>query len=449
MELQNTTAKTNSFINEKFNHKLKEKISDKFDLSIIGKIDLADAEKIAQEEIIFLTETELIEGLENFELVPLKDLKTKKYRDQIFTNVNQQLVEEQKSIQDIQTDVTLISELEDYKSEQYFSDDIEDLIIEPAEAEPIQELPDENLHFDLDDIEQVEIDLKPIIEEEQLKDKYLTPIITDISDVNEPDDNIIISDINDVDQGTQSHETEVQIDDSQSVIGEFSIDNEFYTRDILDLKEKTFTELSKINLSSIRLLNKDQFIHSDLETDFIYDKIISDDFDKFIFEIDDYLKIKKEIYRSHIEHKLDGIDSEIGFIEQKLYQNNVSDLHRDDYFDTNINNELIIEEKTRDLEQSINSYNILETEIENSDKSDIELEKNEEYENITDKIIILEDKEMLEVFVNQYPDKHQNLIKLLSYLDGLFEKLPEEVIHKFVKSEYFGLYSALLQEIGD
>ena len=72
----------------------------------------------------------------------------------------------------------------------------------------------------------------------------------------------------------------------------------------------------------------------------------------------------------------------------------------------------------------------------------------EEIPDITSKIIILEDKEKLIELASEFPDKHENLIKLLSYLDGLFEKLPEEVIRKFADSEYFELYSKVLKEMG-
>ena len=66
---------------------------------------------------------------------------------------------------------------------------------------------------------------------------------------------------------------------------------------------------------------------------------------------------------------------------------------------------------------------------------------------ITDDIIILEDKEEMLELTAKFPGKGDRLVKLLSYLDGLFEKLPEGVIRKFAESEYFELYSKILRDI--
>ena len=67
---------TEKIINNTLSDKLKEKVGhripDDFDLSVIGKIDLREAEKIANEEIVFLSEEDLIDGLEDFELIPVK-----------------------------------------------------------------------------------------------------------------------------------------------------------------------------------------------------------------------------------------------------------------------------------------------------------------------------------------------------------------------------------------
>ena len=73
-------------IHEDLKEKNGTKFPGKFDLSIIGKIDLLEAEKIAKEEVIFLTEADLIEGLEDFELVPIKN-----YRDDSKTDMTGKL----------------------------------------------------------------------------------------------------------------------------------------------------------------------------------------------------------------------------------------------------------------------------------------------------------------------------------------------------------------------
>ncbi len=65
-----------------------------------------------------------------------------------------------------------------------------------------------------------------------------------------------------------------------------------------------------------------------------------------------------------------------------------------------------------------------------------------------DRIIILEDKNEIDRITSEFPEKRDDLVKLLSYLDGLLEKLPEEAIRKFAESEYFDLYSKVLKEKG-
>ncbi|MBN2158721.1 MAG: hypothetical protein JW807_04945 [Spirochaetes bacterium] len=68
---------------------------------------------------------------------------------------------------------------------------------------------------------------------------------------------------------------------------------------------------------------------------------------------------------------------------------------------------------------------------------------------ITDRVVILDDEADVERFVNGFPEqKRVNIKMLLKYLDGLFERLPEEIIKKFASSEYFELYLKVLNELG-
>ena len=51
--------------------KLKDILPEDFDMSDIGAIDLKEAEAIAEEDLLILNEEELIEGLDEFDLIPL------------------------------------------------------------------------------------------------------------------------------------------------------------------------------------------------------------------------------------------------------------------------------------------------------------------------------------------------------------------------------------------
>ena len=53
---------------------VKKNLPRDFNLNDIGNIDLREAEKIANEDILFLNEKDLAEGLEDLDLIPLKDV---------------------------------------------------------------------------------------------------------------------------------------------------------------------------------------------------------------------------------------------------------------------------------------------------------------------------------------------------------------------------------------
>jgi hypothetical protein len=68
---------------------------------------------------------------------------------------------------------------------------------------------------------------------------------------------------------------------------------------------------------------------------------------------------------------------------------------------------------------------------------------------ISEKVVILKDEKDMARFISSVPrEKQESLTSLLRYLDGLFEKLPEEVIKNFAASEYFELYSKVLRDLG-
>ncbi|PKL18646.1 MAG: hypothetical protein CVV49_05030 [Spirochaetae bacterium HGW-Spirochaetae-5] len=234
---------------------------------------------------------------------------------------------------------------------------------------------------------------------------------------------------------------------------------------------------------------KEEVFYNDSDFEFIENAIIRDDFTKYIHEIDDYFESEDSLIQSeiseilglipdekeYIEDKLFGdyykkfdLDNEIDFIKPEIdfFRSNYSGTKNLNYFTKSENS--ISEDEKKSIEEDISSANAIVFEEDIAEIEEIlfrdfnykpedAIEKVltkdvtpsvDELPDITDKIIILEDKEKLFELVSEFPDKHENLIKLLSYLDGLFEKLPEEVIRKFAESEYFDLYSKVLKEIG-
>ena len=61
----------------------------------------------------------------------------------------------------------------------------------------------------------------------------------------------------------------------------------------------------------------------------------------------------------------------------------------------------------------------------------------------------IEDELDVDRFIKTVDSRKQKELKsLLKYLDGLFEKLPENAIRAFADSEYFDLYVKVMNEIG-
>ncbi len=47
-------------------------------------------------------------------------------------------------------------------------------------------------------------------------------------------------------------------------------------------------------------------------------------------------------------------------------------------------------------------------------------------------------------FITENLNLDEDIVKLLPIIDSLFEKLPEDIIDEFTKSEYFELYEKVL-----
>ncbi len=117
----------------------------------------------------------------------------------------------------------------------------------------------------------------------------------------------------------------------------------------------------------------------------------------------------------------------------------------------------IFEEERRSIEEDISSGTALVFE-ESVDEIRARLDAirgrrcispDEGIPDISDSVIILDGGRDIERFVESIPEGKRDVMrKLLKYLDGLFEKLPEDVIKNFARSEYFDLYSKVMNDLG-
>jgi hypothetical protein len=229
----------------------------------------------------------------------------------------------------------------------------------------------------------------------------------------------------------------------------------------------------------------DQFIdwekrYHDEELDFVHAAIVEEDYSKYIWEIDDFSDSTGVRTFSSAVELLGLTADEQDSIEDLMFDRELKSAGiygRYQLFEfekSGKGNEGKIRKNYRYLLPREDSLLDLErTSIENDISSgtalifeeDVEEIKNEfmrktgkaildDYQidaitDITDRVVILDDESDVERFVQTFPEKRQVDIKtLLKYLNGLFDKLPEEAIKKFAGSEYFDLYLKVLNELG-
>jgi hypothetical protein len=290
-------------------------------------------------------------------------------------------------------------------------------------------------------------------------------------------------------------------DTPMSVITERS---DYYDDHAYLLQDKTLYEKG-----AVAAVENEEIFYGDPDLDFFEHAIVKNDFSRFIQEIDDYYDITVIESESRISEILGMNPEEREIVNDELFSGYYSNIDFDSeiYFlnpDLDFINRSLVESKDVNylldnpdsladedklsiedditsgsaivFEEDVDDLKILmerdygttaRERIENEISSDSGLsvdveiiepvteperiyadDESSDIIDITDQVIILEDKENMDAFTSQFPDKKEDLVKLLSYLDGLFEKLPEEAVKKFAQSEYFDLYVKVMNEIG-
>lgn len=223
-----------------------------------------------------------------------------------------------------------------------------------------------------------------------------------------------------------------------------------------------------------------EFKYVDDELDFVHSSIIGEDYSRYIMEIDEYHDIKTGHKVTRAIELMGLTVSDIELIEDRIFDEDFKNADLDTVSDFYADNErkkagaghkiikyLTVKEDSlselekASIEEDISSGNalIFEEDVNLIIKNLRELigeVKNESVEvvdavyDITDKVVILDDEEDVNRFMmDDIPhDKHDDVRKLLTYLDGLFEKLPERAIKNFADSEYFNLYKKVLDDMG-
>jgi hypothetical protein len=228
---------------------------------------------------------------------------------------------------------------------------------------------------------------------------------------------------------------------------------------------------------------EDEYKYIDDEIDFIHTVMSQDDYANYIKYIDEYHDIKsKRKVTSAIE--LMGLTfPEIESVEEKLFLEEYKDVNLVEIFDFFKADRMpdggklsieknctylipgvqsLMEEERISIESDVSSQNALiyEEDVEDIRRllsksvgeeraKQVQVQVADTVLDITDEIVIIEDELDIDRFIKEFPGKKQDEVKmLLKYLDGLFEKLPREILRKFVNSDYFDLYVKVLTEIG-
>ena len=225
----------------------------------------------------------------------------------------------------------------------------------------------------------------------------------------------------------------------------------------------------------------DEYKYKDDELDFVDNAVFEEDYGRYVREIDDLYGIQGPKQASTAVEIFGLNTADFELIEERLFFEEYKNVNLDEIFNLikfefspfgayddgerycNYilpDAESFYESERRSIEEDISGKGALIFEedvglIKQKLGRDVVEVKSESVEivdsvyDITDKIVIIEDDLDVDRFVREFPDEQQTDIKkLLKYLDGLFEKLPEDVVKKFASSEYFDLYVNVLHEIG-
>jgi len=521
-----------------FNNAISKKLPNDFNLEEIGNIDLKAAEEIAKEDILFLTEDDLIEGLEDFELIPLDEQENQQADEKLNEKSNDIEQEKQAAIvsetvkSEIKADsnpenVDTVADLdsteiesspieiieknnettleEEPLDENFLDDDLilvlekdieetqnehnftvtEDLEVKQDEKieEPFTEKEESILHSEAEEdveAEEFDDDFERTIEKEFLPEEYSVGY--------SGKEKVFFIDDEGIEKNELQSVTHSEIDLLERYASELgdtvegtpivlkSFDSDGQTENIAPVSRHS----SQIKDMLVELEENKEYNYIDNDLDFVSSSIFAEDYSKYIREIDNfYLLDNKNIISTAIEI-LGLTRDETHVVEDKLYSEEYKGIDLDgivDFFYDNFSDrgknvidkfinyilptkDSFSEQERKSIEEDISSkgaiifeenindiYEKLNKKIDDTPVENVKV--SETIYDITDQIVILEDDLDVDRFIKEIPEEKQvDMKKLLKYLDGLFEKLPEATIKNFADSEYFDLYVKVLNEMG-
>jgi len=536
-------------IPEEFRNKLYENMEiDNFD-----SIDLNEAEEIANEDILFLNEDDLVEELEDFELTPLeknessagKTIETSKKESLGIEDVNQE-IERENEVHD-GTDLIQETVVEEPVTEENITNEQEDNKEELSSTEPNEPLKEAQEAVKSEEYDEVaglgSEEIYPV--ETELPDEISETGITDEEmeygkgSFQQSEYNVTLETPGVVEKIPHGLEMTGGSADQFKIVDDEMVDREYdetvsvFEEDSLDRissgiieviegeakilqeadptrDEEKIAHIMKGTLPTFEDLLIDfeeEFKFKDDDVIFIDNAFMADDYDKYLHEIDEYYEQKKKKGITPAVELLGLTRDELNFFEGSIFEKEYESVNVADQFgveqvgmdqagedfdivkdisyfiadpqslserekksieeDVESEGAVVFEEnvddivsrlKTMDPNYSKDDEIIAETKKEKktapetdvvSEKAEKPVPAKDQTYDISDKVVILDNKDDLNRFVDTMPvEKQENIRKLMEYLDNLFEKLPEDVIKNFANSEYFDLYVKVLNDLG-
>ncbi len=512
-------------------------------------IDLREAEKVATEEILLLSEEDLIEELEEIDLMPVEDEHGEKVDIKIISDDESFQKDIDAILKEMEEDISFQSELakkdkggeEEVRETGMSAEETaveEDILtgveeapvsvmeqqletstpaviehdeVQSEESQSLQELQgvsseerapeakEENVEFAVSDIPPEEVRI-------ELESDKIPPEVEAVHEIELAGDmprEIEIEVLPEEITGIPTGENVFIIDDQSIDKGGSRIDEKIFEENELERITAGMVEVVEGNSVLLREANieedKEKIASIMSGTAPAFEDLLIESEEKYIFREEDItfvdrIFISPEYYEYHEKlEKSAGIrdrgeitnavelfgltDKEFDTIEKSVFKREYEGIDlkeiakniRVGYNEPEEDRELLKkydyivaspaslgEEEKRSIEEDIESASaiIFEEDVEEikARLSVIRTERQKdavsEVTDISDSVFILDDEMDVERFTATMPVEKQDKIKrLLKYLDGLFEKLPEEVIRKFAESEYFNLYTQVLHDL--
>ncbi len=424
-----------------------------FNLDELGKINLKEAEVIAEQDLLSFTGGELLKELERLNIVPEK---AKESKEKIKTSAPEQ---------------TPVPVQKNGPGAEDLTEGKPVIIAEEKTLEPIKITAEKN-----ETISETLLENKGEIQSAGLT----AGVDTDVDiQFKQDEQGKIVTDENVFIIDNTSNKTDIQL----KISGTDELENITSSAvDVIGGKPKQLVESETAERKSITGLIRDNYptfndllkekeikdkhSYSDEDADFLDYSILTDNLTKKLPEIKDVADstIKEKITSPH-EQILGLVPDELEIIESQLFKRKADapktdpqkaglDQHPSDTISLSkykyilpVPDSLLDQEK-KSIEDDISTESalIMEEDVAKIKKKLDDSSKKETVKSIndiTDRITIYEEKNRKKIDNNDPKDKEE-IKKLLGYLNELFEKLPEENIKNFADSEYYELYKKLL-----